>query len=64
MDGEPRSEEPAKLRGFVVGESGFVPAIDDELVGMKLDETKRFTMTYPEEFPDSGIGRAKRPNLK
>ena len=55
LDGEPRSEEPANLRGFVVGESGFVPAIDDELVGINLDETKRFTMTYPDEFPDADL---------
>ena len=55
LDGEPRSEEPANLRGFVVGESGFVPAIDDQLVGINLDETKRFTMTYPDEFPDADL---------
>ena len=55
LDGTPRSEEPANLRGFVVGESGFVPAIDDELVGINLDETKRFTMTYPDEFPDADL---------
>ena len=63
LDGEPRSEEPANLRGFVVGESGFVPAIDDQLVGINLDETKRFTMTYPTNFP-TPICRAKRPNSK
>jgi len=52
VGGEPRSEEPAKLRGFVLGESGFVPAIDEQLVGQKLDETRRFTQSYPEDFPD------------
>ena len=52
VNGEPRSEEPAKLRGFVLGESGFVPTIDDQLVGQKLDETRRFTQSYPEDFPD------------
>ena len=55
LDGAPRSEEPASLRGFTVGESGFVPAIDEHLVGMELDETKRFPMTYPEEFPDAEL---------
>ena len=52
VNGEPRSDEPAKLRGFVLGESGFVPAIDEQLVGQKLDETRRFTQSYPEDFPD------------
>ncbi len=52
IDGEPRAEEPAKLRGFVLGESGFVPPIDEFLVGMNLDETKKFPVTYPEDFQD------------
>lgn len=52
IDGAPRAEEPAKLRGFVLGQSGFVPSIDDQLVGMTLDETKKFTVTYPEDFQD------------
>ena len=55
VDGAPRSEEPANLRGFVVGQSGFVPAIDSELVGMNLDETKKFPMSYPEDFPDEEL---------
>jgi trigger factor len=52
IDGEPRAPEPAKLRGFVLGQSGFVPNIDDQLLGMKLDETKKFPVTYPEDFQD------------
>jgi trigger factor len=52
IDGTPRAEEPAKLRGFLLGESGFVPPIDEFLVGMQLDETKRFPVTYPEDFQD------------
>ncbi len=52
IDGAPRAEEPAKLRGFVLGESGFVPPIDEFLVGMQLDETKKFPVTYPEDFQD------------
>ncbi len=52
IDGAPRAEEPAKLRGFVLGESGFVPPIDEFLIGMQLDETKKFPVTYPEDFQD------------
>jgi trigger factor len=55
IDGEPRSEEPAKLRGFVLGQSGFVPAIDEHLVGQNLDETRKFTVTYPEDFQDAEL---------
>ena len=55
VDGAPRSEEPANLRGFQVGQSGFVPNIDDQFIGMNLDETKRFSTTYPEDFPDQEL---------
>ncbi|RYG69895.1 trigger factor, partial [bacterium] len=55
IDGEPRAPEPAKLRGFVLGQSGFVPNIDDQLLGMKLDETKKFPVTYPEDFQDAEL---------
>jgi trigger factor len=55
IDGEPRAPEPAKLRGFVLGQSGFVPNIDDQLTGMTLDETKKFAVTYPEDFQDPDL---------
>jgi trigger factor len=51
-DGTPKSEEPAKLRAFVLGESGFVPAIDEHLIGAQIDEERRFPVTYPEDFQD------------
>ncbi|MBW3636630.1 MAG: trigger factor [Armatimonadetes bacterium] len=55
IDGAPRAEEPAKLRGFVLGQSGFVPPIDEHLIGMTLDETKKFPVTYPEDFQDQEL---------
>ena len=55
IGGEPRAPEPAKLRGFVLGQSGFVPNIDDQLTGMTLDETKKFAVTYPEDFQDPDL---------
>jgi trigger factor len=52
QDGAPKGEEPAKLRSFILGQSGFVPAIDEHLIGAKLDEERRFPVTYPEDFQD------------
>lgn len=52
QDGNPKGEEPAKLRSFVLGQSGFVPAIDKHLIGAQLDEERRFEVTYPEDFQD------------
>lgn len=55
IDGEPRGEEPAQLRAFVLGQSGFVPSIDEHIVGAKLDEERRFNITYPEDFQDEEL---------
>lgn len=55
IDGEARSDEPAPLRAFVLGESGFTPNIDEHLLGAELDETRRFTLTYPDDFQDEEL---------
>lgn len=55
IDGKEHSEEPSRLRGFVLGESGFVPEIDSHLVGAKLDEEVRFPVTYAADFKDEEL---------
>ena len=55
IDGEARSDEPAKLRSFVLGQSGFIPSIDEHLIGAELDEERRFEVNYPEDFKDSEL---------
>jgi trigger factor len=55
MDGESKGEEPGNLRGFVLGESGFVPSIDEHLLGATLDEERRFPVSYPEDFRDEEL---------
>lgn len=55
IDGEAKGDEPAQLRAFVLGESGFVPEIDSHLIGAKLDEERRFEVSYPEDFHHSEL---------
>jgi len=55
MNGEQHSDEPSRLRGFILGDSGFVPAIDEHVVGLKLDEEKRFAVTYADDFKDEDL---------
>lgn len=55
IDGEARSDEPAPLRAFVLGESGFTPNIDEHLVGAELDETRKFKLAYPDDFQDEEL---------
>jgi trigger factor len=55
IDDKPRSEEPTRLRPFVLGESSFVPRIDEHLLGAHLDEERRFNVTYPSDFQDTEL---------
>jgi trigger factor len=55
IDGKEHSEEPSRLRGFILGESGFTPAIDEHLIGATLDEERRFTVSYEEDFKDEEL---------
>ncbi len=38
-----------------MGESGFTPNIDEHLIGAELDETRRFPLTYPDDFQDEEL---------
>lgn len=56
INGEPHGDgQPARLRAFVLGESGFVPSIDEHLIGIELDEERRFDVTYPSDFKDEEL---------
>ena len=55
VDGEPRGEEAAHLGAFILGESGFTPSIDEHLIDARIDEERRFTITYPEGFQDAEL---------
>lgn len=55
IDGAPKGDEPGKLRAFVLGESGFVPSIDEHLLGVELDQERRFDVTYPSDFNDPDL---------
>jgi len=48
-------DEPSRLRGFILGESGFVPSIDEHLLDAKLDEERRFPVQYPDDFKDAEL---------
>lgn len=55
VDGVPRGEEPTRLRAFVLGNSGFVPSIDEHISGAELDEVRRFNVTYPSDYSDAEL---------
>jgi len=65
IDGNEPTEEPSRLRGFILGESGFIPAIDEPLLGVNLDEERRFAVQYPDDFKDADLaGKAAEFAIK
>ncbi len=40
---------------FVLGEGGFMPGFEDQIVGMKAGETKEFKATFPKDAPQKNL---------
>ena len=54
---EPPSEEEINVEDVdvVLGGEGVVPAFTDNLLGARPEETKTFTVKYPEDFSSKGL---------
>ncbi len=50
LDGEPFEGGSAENFELVIGSGQFVPGFEEQMVGMKKDETKRITVTFPENY--------------
>ena len=49
--------EGGKAEGFelVIGSGQFIPGFEDQMVKMKIDETKDITVTFPEEYQSADL---------
>jgi trigger factor len=59
MEGESLPEK-INTGKYQMGESKNPPGFDDQLLGMKLDETRTFDFTYPSDFPASPESAGKK----
>jgi trigger factor len=50
IDGEPFEGGSADRLPLVIGEDRMIPGWEDQLVGMAIDETKGFDITFPEAY--------------
>jgi trigger factor len=50
IDGEPFEGGSADRMPLVIGDDRMIPGWEDQLVGMAMDETKGFDITFPEEY--------------
>jgi trigger factor len=50
IDGEPFEGGSADRLPLVIGEDRMIPGWEDQLVGMAIDDTKGFDITFPEDY--------------
>lgn len=50
VDGEPFEGGAAESHTLVLGSGSFIPGFEDQLVGVKADDEKDVTVTFPEDY--------------
>jgi trigger factor len=50
IDGEPFQGGSAKAYTLQIGSGSFIPGFEDQMIGMKVDETKEITVKFPEDY--------------
>ncbi|MGP1588010.1 MAG: trigger factor [Treponemataceae bacterium] len=67
LDEKGEELDGSKREGFVftIGTGENIYKIDDEIIGMKKDETKRISKTFPQDFADKELaGKTKEISVK
>jgi len=56
----PQINSSKKIKdGFVLGEGHFIPGFEEKLIGMKKDEEREFSLTFPEKFKRKDLAGKK-----
>ena len=50
IDGEPFQGGSAKAYTLQIGSGNFIPGFEEQMIGMKVDETKDITVKFPEDY--------------
>lgn len=50
IDGVPFEGGKAEKHELEIGSNTFIPGFEDQIIGMKLDEEKDITVTFPEDY--------------
>ncbi len=50
IDGEPFEGGSAKAYTLQIGSGSFIPGFEDQMIGMKIDETRDITVNFPEDY--------------
>ncbi len=64
IDGEAFEGGKAEKFNLVIGSGQFIPGFEEQLVGMKIGESKEIEVTFPEEYPAENLaGKAAKFNV-
>ena len=55
IDGEEFEGGKAEAFELVIGSGQFIPGFEDQMVGMKIEETKDVTVTFPEDYQSTDL---------
>jgi trigger factor len=55
VDGEPFEGGKAEKFNLKIGSGQFIPGFEEQIIGMKYDEEKTVTVTFPEEYQSSDL---------
>ncbi len=55
QDGKPVPGAVGKNHTLKLGSGNFIPGFEEELVGMKAEEEKTFTITFPKDYHESSL---------
>lgn len=57
--GEPFKGGKAENYSLEIGSNSFIPGFEDQLIGMKKDDTKEIEVTFPEDYHEENLKGAK-----
>lgn len=52
-DGAPIEGAQAERMPLIIGRERFIPGFEDQLVGLREGESKTFSLTFPDDYPES-----------
>jgi trigger factor len=55
LDGEPFAGGKADGYNLEIGSGSFIPGFEDQMIGMKPEETKEINVTFPEEYQSADL---------
>lgn len=55
VDGEKFEGGTAEMQKLLLGSGNFIPGFEEQVEGMKIDEAKDITVTFPEEYHEKSL---------